>query len=216
MKKIILTLFVVIGITSQALAQETQEVTEIDETAMKYEQFTKELSNEAIKIITSDKGNEEKLEAFKTLFIENCNLNSLARFVLAQYWRGLSEDEQADFTESFTNSVIISWATKFNAFKGGELEINSVNKSEKATSKDYFVNSTMKFTDGTQDAEVIWREREDKDGKIKILDISIEGISMAMSYRNEYRAVLQRNNGNVNDLIKSLDEKSAKLHSEFK
>ena len=55
--------------------------------------------------------------------------------------------------------------------------------------------------------EVIWRLRQ-KDGTYRIIDIIVEGVSMAMSYRNEYSAFLQTHNGDVGALAQELRQKS--------
>lgn len=203
MKKIILTLCLTVALSAPALAESN------------YEKFTTNLASKAITIVTSSADDDKKVDEFTELFLDNCDLHYIGRFVLGQYWKGLEKEKQDDFLEAFTNSVIMSWAVKFNAFHGGTLKINSVARSENPNSTDYFVNSTMTFKDGTKPAEVIWRERMDKEGSIKVIDIVIEGISMAMSYRNEYRAVLQRNSGDVADLIVSLNQKAKNLRREF-
>ena len=48
-----------------------------------------------------------------------------------------------------------------------------------------------------------------KSGDFKIIDIIVEGVSMAMSYRNEYSAFLQKNGGKLSVLTKELEQKSA-------
>ncbi len=212
MKKILLTLALMLA--TPAFAQTQEETTDMINPI--YKEFTENLANEAMGIIMSSEANDAKVNSFTKLFMENCDLRYVGRFVLGQYWKGLEDSEREAFLQSFTDSVIMSWASRFNTFQGGKLEINSVNKSENPNSKDHFVNSTMTFTNGTKPAEVVWRERLDKEGKVKVIDIVIEGISMAMTYRNEYRSVLQRNDGNVSDLITSLNENTQNLKANFK
>lgn len=55
--------------------------------------------------------------------------------------------------------------------------------------------------------EVIWRVRQ-KGDTFKIIDIIVEGVSMAMSYRNEYTAFLQKNGGDVSKLTAELEAKA--------
>lgn len=216
MKQLLLLLLTIFSLPALAQTSSQQSLDDTkDKEELVYEQFTTNLANQAISIVMSSDTNETQITKFRELFLENCQLRYIGRFVLGQYWKKLDNSNQEEFLEAFTNSVIMGWAVKFNSFKGGTLEINSVNKSENPNSSDYFINSTMTFTDGMKPAEVIWRERKDKSGNIKVVDIIIEGVSMAMTYRNEYRSVLQRNNGNVRDLISSLDIKTQELQSEF-
>src|SRR3546814_10897865 len=56
---------------------------------------------------------------------------------------------------------------------------------------------------------VAWRVRE-TDGTFKILDIVAEGVSMAITLRSEYGAVLKNNGGQLPPLTEALREKVAR------
>ncbi len=216
MKKLISTLLIIF-FTTPAMAFLEKDKNEIDPaTVAKYEKFTNNLAKKAITIVMSTDTPEVQIANFKELFTENCELRYIGRFVLGQYWKDISESEQEAFIVAFTDSVIMNWALKFNTFDGGRLDINSVNKSENPNSKDVFVNSKMIFKNGMKPAEVIWRERINEENEVKAIDIIIEGVSMAMTYRNEYRSFLQRNEGDVDALIISLNEKTEELRKTFK
>ena len=61
-----------------------------------------------------------------------------------------------------------------------------------------------------QDAPVIkvdWRIGKKKD-RFVILDIIIEGISLAITQRSEFVSVIDQNEGNIDQLITILKEKS--------
>tara|TARA_B100000378_G_C17914262_1_gene367320 strand:+ start:508 stop:714 length:207 start_codon:yes stop_codon:yes gene_type:complete len=55
--------------------------------------------------------------------------------------------------------------------------------------------------------KVDWRVGLKKDRYV-ILDIIIEGISLAITQRSEFVSVIDQNDGNVDNLIKLLKEKS--------
>ena len=55
--------------------------------------------------------------------------------------------------------------------------------------------------------EVIWRVRP-KDKAYLIIDIIIEGVSMAQSYRSEYMTFIQQHQGNIDALIAELKNKA--------
>ena len=61
--------------------------------------------------------------------------------------------------------------------------------------------------------EVIWRLRPSKDS-YKIVDIVVEGVSMASTYRNDYRAFLQQNANSVPALTAELSRKSRDFKGE--
>ena len=57
-------------------------------------------------------------------------------------------------------------------------------------------------------AKVNWRIRKDGED-YKIVDIVAEGVSMALTLRQEYSAVIERSGGKVEGLIKELRKSSA-------
>ena len=178
----------------------------------KHQAFAQKLAAEAIEVVMADVETSKKIDNFTKLFKEACDLNAVGKFVVGRYWKNASMEQQQRFLDTFADAIIMSWASKFNTFKGGTLTADNATKDDK--SGDVFVNSTFKFNDGSPDAKVMWRLR-DTDAGIKIFDIIIEGISMAMSYRNEYASVLQQNNGNLDALIDSLKQKTAAMRKSF-
>jgi phospholipid transport system substrate-binding protein len=55
-------------------------------------------------------------------------------------------------------------------------------------------------------AKVLWRVRE-KNGNYKIVDIVIEGVSLAQASRSEYTSFIKNNPGGLDALIKDLNNK---------
>ena len=47
-----------------------------------------------------------------------------------------------------------------------------------------------------------------KDGKYKVIDIIVEGVSMSVTQRSDFSSVIQRGGGNVQVLIDHLREKT--------
>ena len=48
-----------------------------------------------------------------------------------------------------------------------------------------------------------------QDSKSKIMDVIVEGVSMSVTQRSEFAAVIQRNGGKIDGLLKTLREKTA-------
>jgi phospholipid transport system substrate-binding protein len=71
--------------------------------------------------------------------------------------------------------------------------------------KDILIQSRGAQADSTKPIRADWRMRE-RDGRFRILDVSVEGVSMALMLRQEFDAVL-RNQGGVDGLIKTLRDR---------
>ncbi len=53
-----------------------------------------------------------------------------------------------------------------------------------------------------------WRVRE-SNGALKIVDVVIEGISMSITQRSDFSAVIQRKGGGIDGLLEELEAKLA-------
>ena len=68
--------------------------------------------------------------------------------------------------------------------------------------KDILVNSYIVPKGGSK-VKVDWRVRE-KNGKMKIIDVIIEGVSMSLTQRSDFSSVIQRGGGKIEVLLEHL------------
>ena len=59
---------------------------------------------------------------------------------------------------------------------------------------------------GEEPVKIAWRLLQ-RDGDLKIVDVRVENLSMAITLRSEYTSMLQRNGGNVSALVSELRER---------
>ena len=67
--------------------------------------------------------------------------------------------------------------------------------------RDSIVTSHIQRPESDQPIVVDWRVRN-FEGRLAIIDVIVEGISMSVSQRQEYSSVLQRNENNIEPLLK--------------
>ena len=166
-------------------------------------EFVDGVANEIIQnVLTSDASQEQKLEMFRATFTKALDLKSIGQFVLGIYWRKANEADRQEFLEAFTDLTTKTWADRFDMYSGQSISFVGVRKADEP--KQFYVDSKIQ---DKEPVEVIWRLRQ-KGDSFKIIDIRIEGVNMATSYRNEYSAVLQQNGGDVKALSADLRKKS--------
>ena len=164
--------------------------------------FVSRLANDMISdVLATEKPMTEKLDLFRSKFQNALDLKYIGQFVTGVYWRRASDTEKQMFLDAFMEFATKSWADKFNMYTGQTIVFKGTRNAQKGQ---LFVDSVIQ---NEPPAEVIWRIRE-KDGSYKIVDIIVEGVSMAMSYRNEYNAYLQANGGSLKKLTQTLKVKS--------
>lgn len=172
--------------------------------ATKAEDFVKKVTTEGIEqIINSNVSMEEKDARFEKLFNEYLDLDYIGKFVLGRYWKTATDKQKKDFIEVYRQFNIKTWSKRFDEFKGKSFDFNGTAPSN--SEGQIFVNTSVEMGEGAP-AKVVWRV---KDGEgMKIVDIIIENVSLAITARNEYTAYIKKAPGGLDDLIEDLRQKA--------
>jgi len=160
------------------------------------------------KIFVKDKKESAKVDDFRTVFKDNCDIPFISKFVLGKAYKTASADERKAFQDAFTENVVLTWAGRFKEYAGQTIAVKG---TRPAQSGQIYVDSTVISPNpNTKPIALIWRLKNN-DGYYKIADLIVEGVSMVMTYRSEYAAILQNNGGSVAALADSLKAKNKTL-----
>ena len=172
--------------------------------AAKAEAFVKEVTKEGIEqIINADVSMAEKDARFEKLFDTYLDLDYIGKFVLGRYWKTATEKQQKEFIAVYRDFNVKTWSKRFDEFKGKNFDFDGTSPSN--SEGQIFVNTSVKMNEGAP-VKVVWRV---KDGaKLKIVDIIIENVSLAVTARNEYTAYIKQAPNGLDDLIKDLKQKA--------
>ena len=167
--------------------------------------YVMKMTTNAINTLTDKSTSQsEKENLFGELFDKNFDVSSISRFVLGKYWKQASLDQKKEFIKAFRNYVVKTYSSRFSDYAGEQLKL--VDFENEKNPKIFLVHTILE----RQDAPLIkvdWRIGKKKD-KFVILDIIIEGISLAVTQRSEFVSVIDQNGGSVDKLISLLKEKS--------
>jgi len=166
--------------------------------------FVAQLAQDAIdKLGTPDLGQEQRIERVRALFAEGFDIPLIARFVLGRYWRQATEAERAEYLRLFDELVVQTYARRFNEFNTARLRVLSVSRPNEDNDVIVAVEGTVA---GKPPVRLDVRVRQGSSA-YKVIDVSIEGVSMAVTQRDEFSSVIQRGGGKVEALLASLREK---------
>lgn len=141
---------------------------------------------------------EQRKVEFKKLLQDNFDIKTLGRFSLGRYWNVATEQQKNEYLNLFEKNVIEVYSKRFGDYQGQDFKVVSARAEGKA---DAIVSS---FIDSNgQKISIDWRVRE-KGGKMSVIDIIVEGVSMATTQRSEFSSIIQRGGGNVQVLIDHL------------
>jgi phospholipid transport system substrate-binding protein len=159
--------------------------------------FVRELALQALRS-GSDKSLSaaDRQRAFEKLLDEDFDLPRIARFVLGHYWQEAKDSERQEFVAVFRDYMVRAYSERFTEFNGESFRVVR-QRAESATSALVFTEITRSATG--QVVEVEWRVASG-DG-YRVLDMSIDGMSMVLVQREEFASAMQRSGAGVPSLI---------------
>jgi len=165
--------------------------------------FVNLVAEESITTLSkADPTDPARAAALKPILLKYFDMPGLAKHVLGAYWKKISADQQQAFVAQFTNYIASVYGQRFKAYKGQKLEVKRV--------RDQGASATV-FTavaDGEdQGARVDWEINNDGSAPL-IIDIRVEGLSLADTHRQEFTSVLSQHNGDITALMGILKNKS--------
>ena len=141
-------------------------------------------------ILTAEIDTTEKSKRFRTLFNEGFDIPAISRFVLGRSWRQTSETERQDFLTLFEDVIVNTWSRRFSEYSGKTINVLGTSADGETGA---LVDSVI-VDDTGQTIAVQWRLRQRDEG-LRIVDIVVEGVSMAITYRQDYASVIRQDGG---------------------
>lgn len=171
--------------------------------------FIQKLADNAMNTVAvKGLSDEDRAKRFRTLFVDTFDLPEIGKLVLARHWKTATPEQQQEFLALFEDVQVYTWTRRFKDYSGETLEILGVQAEGE---NDLQVESRM-LRDKLEPIAVGWRVRK-SGATFKVLDIKVEGASMALTHRSEYSSVIQ-SSGSVAGLIAALHKKVAQLQTE--
>jgi phospholipid transport system substrate-binding protein len=167
--------------------------------------FITNLAQQGLTILQSTGGKIEQREAqFRNLLANSFDMPFIARFALGKYWRKATPQQRADYVALFTEFILKSYSRRMGGYSG---ETFSVSSARTAGKKDIMVKTQI-VQPGGPPIKADWRVRPQK-GQFKIIDIMVEGVSMAVTQRSEFSAVVRQRG--VPGLLQALRARTEKF-----
>ena len=161
------------------------------------------LGREALAVLGKGTNESQRVTRFRELLREDFDLPGIARFVLGRYWNTATEEQRAEFVKLFENYVAAAYATRLAEYAGEQFKVTG----SRPDGGGAIVSSQILRPAGSAPIKVDWR-LTGRNGNYKISDVSVDGISMAVTQRSEFASVIQHSGGQLQGLIAMLREKT--------
>jgi len=165
--------------------------------------FITKLGTEAIQVIGPKTPAPQRLARFRELLRDYFDVAGIGQFVLGRYWRTASPQEQQEFLKLFLEYVAQAYSARLAEYAGEQFRVTGNRPSGPET----IVSSQVVRTAGSP-IQIDWYVMNEG-GKPKITDVYVAGVSMKVTQRDEFAAVIQRDGGKIDGLLNRLRQKTA-------
>ena len=151
-------------------------------------QFIRQIGDRAIATLRAPDASLAAREArFRSLLSEGFDLAFIGRFVLGRYWRQATPEQRSAYLALFGEYVLKTYSARLGGYAGEGMTILS---ERPAGTKDVVVSTRILRPSGPP-IEAVWRVRT-TGARYRIIDVMVEGVSMVVTQRSEFAAVVQR------------------------
>jgi ABC-type transporter MlaC component len=145
------------------------------------------------------------------------NFEFNAKMAMGLPYKALSPQDQKEYVNEYTKLLAYTWLPKLNYDRKNGIVVTVMDKTQPVNDKDEIVKARMQAPDGkSYDMDLRIRDLSKTDRKIKcqILNIVVEGVDLAATYRAQFSDQIEKNGGDGRVITKFLKEQNAKSKKE--
>ena len=152
--------------------------------------FIQSLGDQAVASLRDnlDSPFEVREAAFREVMVRGFDIPIVGRFVLGRHWRTATKEQRREYMAIFVDFIVRVYASRFDSYGGELFTARSVIDDE---SGDKIVRAQIVRPSGGDPIGVDFRVRMRDEG-YKVIDVSVEGISMLHTHRVEFASVVNR------------------------
>lgn len=163
--------------------------------------FVEHLGRRVISLLAeSKKETKRKIDAFRKIFENACDMELIGRQVLGRHWRTASAGQKQKYQSLFSEYVVQIYAARFSDYSGESFDVM---KEQGSASTDRVVKTRI-IRDNGEITHVDFRVRR-IDVRFRVVDVAVRGVSLLVAKRSEFDAIVRRHG--MTGLLRQLEAK---------
>lgn len=150
--------------------------------------LVEDLGRDVLEILETQQPDKKRFDQLTALLDRSIDFDLIGRLVLGKRWRDTSATQQSDYQQLFRAYALENLVSKLDEYDGHGFEVSSA----QPTGKHDALVQTHVLGSGSSPLSVDWRIREREDGRLVAIDVIVEGVSMIVTLRSEFAAVIER------------------------
>ena len=168
--------------------------------------FIQSTVNRAADTLGSNLSKEERIEELKLIAIDTVDINGIGLYSLGTHRKNLNKNQLSDYKAVFKKYFLKSFSSRLAEYSNPEIEVIS----KKIINKNYtIVLSKLIGTESRPEVKIEWRVYTKDPKNLLIRDLIIEGLSLARTQKEEFNSIINSNNGDIEALLKNLNNFSS-------
>tara|TARA_E500000331_G_C17028023_1_gene613892 strand:+ start:155 stop:757 length:603 start_codon:yes stop_codon:yes gene_type:complete len=169
--------------------------------ALEPKDFVQQTVDSAAKALDQSLSKDLKIIKLKTIATEAVDIKGIGFYSLGKYRKTISEEKKIEYLEIFTKYFLKTFASRLAQYSDPKIIVKSQKKlNEKYT----MVSSILIATEDKPEVKIDWRVITKDPYNPLIIDVVIEGVSLAKVQKEEFYSIIQSNDGDINALFKNL------------
>lgn len=165
--------------------------------------FVQDVVDRVITLIEEEAAPEPRREKFRVVLTEVAAMPQIGKFAAGRSWREMNDAQQAKYATLFTDYIATVYARRFGEYSGQTLSVIGAQDAGKGV----FVVKSEVMQQGAQPIRIEWVV-SDRSGAVRIDDIQIEGVSLAITQREEFAAMVAQQGHNIDAFLAELAARS--------
>ena len=165
--------------------------------------FVQSTVNRASKILGENLTKDEKIEKLKIVAKETVDIEGIGFYTLGSKRKELNDNMKEKYSRLFEQYFLKSFSSRLAEYTNPEIDVIS---KEVLNNNYTIVNSILKGTSERPEVKIDWRIYTKNKENPLIRDLIIEGLSLARTQKEEFRSILDTNNGDINVLFETLEK----------
>ena len=166
-------------------------------------QFIFEIVTETKKILNSNLDKDSKSKQLEKIALKTVDIKGIAYYTIGNYRKKLEGEAKQKYLHLFEKYFLKSFTSRLTDHSNPKIEVL---EAEVLNSKYTIIKSVLLATTERPEVKIDWRVYTKDPNRLLIRDLSIEGLSLARTQKEEFAAILESNNGELSELFAKLEE----------
>ena len=165
--------------------------------------FVQKTVDDASEALNKRLSKEEKIEKLKIIAENSVDIKGIGYYSLGSHRKTITKKKKEEYFIIFKQYFLKSFSSRLAQYTDPKILVDSQKKlNEKYT----MVSSVLSSTAKRPEVKIDWRVVTKNPDNPLIIDVIIEGVSLAKVQREEFNSIIQNNDNNIDALLKNLEE----------